>query len=74
LDKVAIARYGISQGLLLHNYEGNTVSQAPGFIRTGLVEGKGLHQKFGIDTDDFDIVGTIALLNELNRTVTVECA
>ena len=74
LDKVAIARNSINQVLLLHDYEGNTVSQAPGLIRTRLVESEGLHQEFGIDTDDFDIVRTIALLDQLNRTITVKCA
>ena len=71
---MTIAYNSIGQVLLLHDHERNTVSQAPGFIRTELVEGGGLHQEFGIDTDDLDIVGTIALLNKLNGTVTVECA
>jgi hypothetical protein len=74
LNKMAIACDSIGQALLLHDYEGNTVSQAPGFVGTRLVEGESLHQQFGINTDDFDIVGTIALLNELNGSITVKCA
>ncbi len=58
--------------MLLHHNEGNAVGQSPVFVGARLVKVEDLCKEGGIDADDSDVIGALALLNKLNGTVAIE--
>ena len=65
---------GFVQCLLLHDDEGDTVSQAPSLVGTSIVQLDCAIEESRIHANNMNVRRVIALLNKLNSPSAIECA